>query len=209
MACGRFARVYAALTRRAERALLAHPGPDAQPAREGYILARCCCPLFLLYSSFSIIVRLLLFFITLLLKPIIYYILPEVSLSTSQKSMKLKYEIERRSDFRDARVRKKIYILYATATHAHLHKTCKRPSASRRAAAWLESTTYVRPTPRHLPRRPRPPIHGRAFCAPPGISNLYSMAFAGRAVMACARWRPLAAGLRQSGVPPTTVQGQS
>ena len=57
-----------------------------------------------------------------------------------------------------------------------------------------------------LPRRPRPPIHGRAFCAP-GISSLYSMAFAGRAVMACAalggaRWRPLAAGLRQSGGPP-------
>ena len=58
-----------------------------------------------------------------------------------------------------------------------------------------------------------PPIHGRAFCAP-GISNLYSTAFAGRAVMACAalggaRWRPLAAGLRQSGVLPPTVQGQS
>ena len=58
-----------------------------------------------------------------------------------------------------------------------------------------------------------PPIHGRAFCAP-GISSLSSMAFAGRAVMACAalggaRWRPLDAGLRQSGVLPPTVQGQS
>ena len=79
----------------------------AARARRLYSCKVCCCPLFLLYSSFSIIVRLLLFFITRLLKPIIYYILPEVSLSTSQKSMKLKYEIERRSDFRDARVRKK------------------------------------------------------------------------------------------------------
>ena len=39
-------------------------------------------------------------------------------------------------------------------TRTSLHKTI---TASRRAAAWLESTTYVRPTPRHLPRRPRPP----------------------------------------------------
>ena len=43
MACGRFARVYAALTRRAERALLAHPGPDAARARERaiYSCTRC------------------------------------------------------------------------------------------------------------------------------------------------------------------------
>ena len=89
----------------------------------------------------------------------------------------------------------------------------KRRTASRRAAAWLESTTYVRPTPRHLLRRPRPPIHGRAFCAP-GISSLYSKAFAGRAVMACAalgraRWRPVAAGLRQSGVLPPPCKGRA
>ena len=105
--------------------------------------------------------------------------------------------------------RKKIYIFCMRLRLTRTYTKRENDHRGDRAAAWLESTTYVRPTPRHLPRRPRPPIHGRAFCAPPGISNLYSMAFAGRAVMACARWRPLAAGLRQSGVPTTTVQGQS
>ena len=77
-----------------------------------------------------------------------------VEIAPDWKQFSTPKEIDR--DARAREIRDAIYIpsVCDCDSRAPLHKTT---TASRRAAAWLESTTYVRPTPRHLPRRPRPP----------------------------------------------------
>ena len=134
-----------------------------------------------------------------------------VEIAPDWKQFSTPKEIDR--DARAREIRDAIYIpsVCDCDSRAPLHKTT---TASRRAAAWLESTTYVRPTPRHLPRRPRPPLSMAALSAL-------------KESQVCTRWRlqaepswpapRLAAragalSLRASaraGVLPPTVQGQS
>ena len=85
-----------------------------------------------------------------------------VEIAPDWKQFSTPKEIDR--DARAREIRDAIYIpsVCDCDSRAPLHKTT---TASRRAAAWLESTTYVRPTPRHLPRRPRPPLSMAALSA--------------------------------------------
>ena len=85
-----------------------------------------------------------------------------VEIAPDWKQFSTPKEIDR--DARAREIRDAIYIpsVCDCDSRAPLHKTT---TASRRAAAWLESTTYVRPTPRHFCPDARAPLSMAALSA--------------------------------------------